>query len=356
VLKGSRSPIGCLVAIVVAVVGIAVVRKVENGRADRAVVEEMRRRLDDGTAGRLDRAAGHAQIVASSTDIREGVSQRNRVILRRALRAALEQMDVNYAGIVLADSGRYYALPTEETTHPLLTRRVPIEYELRTIAELEYGVLLDDDFVAELGRAAGTPLAAFAQGRIVAGSSEIPAPPPPPPAVARTWPPPPLVHRPFAYAPIGRHPTDKGTAALVGFRISADAPAAARIRRERNIIWGALALAALAVVSYDIRRLRRVQPMERPYAPITNPYIVGNPIRTSEMFFGRDDDFQFARQKLTSERGGVVLVFCGERRSGKTSILFQILSGRFGPGFVPVLIDMQYFAAISDDADLYRSI
>jgi AAA+ ATPase superfamily predicted ATPase len=74
------------------------------------------------------------------------------------------------------------------------------------------------------------------------------------------------------------------------------------------------------------------------------------------MFFGREDDFQFARQKLTGERAGLVLVFCGERRSGKTSMLFQILSGRLGPAFVPVLIDMQYFAAIARDQDFYESV
>jgi AAA+ ATPase superfamily predicted ATPase len=74
------------------------------------------------------------------------------------------------------------------------------------------------------------------------------------------------------------------------------------------------------------------------------------------MFFGREDDFQFAHQKLASERAGLVLVFCGERRSGKTSILFQILNGRLGPEFVPVLIDMQYFAAISKDRDFYDSV
>lgn len=94
----------------------------------------------------------------------------------------------------------------------------------------------------------------------------------------------------------------------------------------------------------------------QPFSPIPNPYIVGNPIRTPEMFFGREDDLQFARQKLMRERSGIVLVFCGDRRSGKTSILFQILNGRLGDEFLPVLIDMQYFAAISTDRDFYRNI
>jgi hypothetical protein len=43
-------------------------------------------------------------------------------------------------------------------------------------------------------------------------------------------------------------------------------------------------------------------------------------------------------------------VFCGERRSGKTSILFQILNGRLGERFLPVLVDMQILAGIRDDS------
>jgi len=43
-------------------------------------------------------------------------------------------------------------------------------------------------------------------------------------------------------------------------------------------------------------------------------------------------------------------VFCGERRSGKTSILFQILNGCLGERFLPVLVDMQILAGIRDDS------
>ncbi|MFQ6040274.1 MAG: two-component regulator propeller domain-containing protein, partial [Candidatus Poribacteria bacterium] len=83
---------------------------------------------------------------------------------------------------------------------------------------------------------------------------------------------------------------------------------------------------------------------EAPFEPIPNPYIVGNPIRGKEMFFGREDDFQFVSNKLAGGQKGMVIVFCGERRSGKTSILYQIMDGRLGENFVPVLIDMQGMA------------
>lgn len=78
------------------------------------------------------------------------------------------------------------------------------------------------------------------------------------------------------------------------------------------------------------------------YNPISqNPYIVGNPIREASMFFGRHADFQFITEKFLSEPNGSIITLAGERRSGKTSILFQIMNGRLGSGFLPFFIDMQ---------------
>ncbi|MEJ2721970.1 MAG: hypothetical protein P8181_12655, partial [bacterium] len=85
------------------------------------------------------------------------------------------------------------------------------------------------------------------------------------------------------------------------------------------------------------------------FRPIHNPYIVGNPIKDQNMFFGREDDFTFIRQKVTGgKKEGGLLVLCGGRRSGKTSILFQIMNGRLGDEFVPVLIDMQAMTVEND--------
>jgi hypothetical protein len=87
-----------------------------------------------------------------------------------------------------------------------------------------------------------------------------------------------------------------------------------------------------------------------------NPYIVGNPIKTKEMFFGREDDFQFVIRKIGSGIANQIVVFCGERRSGKTSVLFQILNGRVGKKFLPVLIDMQILAGVKSDLDFIKTI
>lgn len=66
------------------------------------------------------------------------------------------------------------------------------------------------------------------------------------------------------------------------------------------------------------------------------------------MFFGRIEDFEFINKKVTGNRKGGIIVLCGSRRSGKTSILFQIKGGRLGEQFLPVLVDMQSITAQND--------
>lgn len=95
---------------------------------------------------------------------------------------------------------------------------------------------------------------------------------------------------------------------------------------------------------------------QKGFQPIPNPYIVGKPIEDRSMFFGRLDDFDFIRKKVSgAERGGII-VLCGSRRSGKTSILFQIKKGRLGEDFIPVLIDMQSITVRSDEEFLSKLV
>ena len=107
---------------------------------------------------------------------------------------------------------------------------------------------------------------------------------------------------------------------------------------------------ASAAAARRIRNREFVLPRElRSYVQIEpNPYIVGNPIRTETMFYGREDDFRYVQTKLDSANQGVVIVFCGERRVGKSSILYQVLNGRLGKRFVPVFVDMQEMVIASD--------
>lgn len=55
-----------------------------------------------------------------------------------------------------------------------------------------------------------------------------------------------------------------------------------------------------------------------------NPYIAGNPVTGEEMFFGRESVFAFVRQALTGRHRDNVIVLYGQRRTGKTSSLYQM--------------------------------
>jgi len=94
---------------------------------------------------------------------------------------------------------------------------------------------------------------------------------------------------------------------------------------------------------------RPAEPARIEFQPIPNPYIVGNPIRTKEMFFGRQDDFKYIADNLHNQTSGSLIVLTGERRSGKTSILYQIQNGKLGESFFPVLIDVQSLVARSEN-------
>jgi hypothetical protein len=73
---------------------------------------------------------------------------------------------------------------------------------------------------------------------------------------------------------------------------------------------------------------------------IVNPYIAGNPVTGSAMFFGRNDVFDFVRNNLIGQHQDNILVLHGQRRTGKTSVLYQM--HRFlDPSYVPILVDMQ---------------
>jgi ligand-binding sensor domain-containing protein len=115
--------------------------------------------------------------------------------------------------------------------------------------------------------------------------------------------------------------------------------------RAGFIIGAILAAFCIPTAIYSVLLTRQKKPA---FEPIPNPYIVGNPIRSREMFFGRESDFEFVRAKLAGGQAGLVIVFAGERRSGKTSILFQILNGALGEQFAPVLLDMQAMAVDSE--------
>lgn len=74
-----------------------------------------------------------------------------------------------------------------------------------------------------------------------------------------------------------------------------------------------------------------------------NPYIAGNPITGAEMFFGRADVFAFIEQALIGKHRDNVIVLYGQRRTGKTSALYQ-MPRRLGPRYVSIFVDLHGLA------------
>ncbi|UCG68239.1 MAG: ATP-binding protein, partial [Thermoplasmata archaeon] len=94
-------------------------------------------------------------------------------------------------------------------------------------------------------------------------------------------------------------------------------------------------------------------PSEFKYIP--NPYITGGPIKpgSKDMFFGRNDVFEFVRNNISSITQKNVLILQGERRTGKTSILYQ-LQDELGPEYICVFLDGQEFGKATLDYLFYR--
>lgn len=81
--------------------------------------------------------------------------------------------------------------------------------------------------------------------------------------------------------------------------------------------------------------------------PDDNPYRAGPPIKDETMFFGRDHIFSQVHAHLVGEHPNQPIVIYGQRRMGKTSVLFQMerrLNAIFGQDrYVAVFLDLQGF-------------
>jgi len=73
---------------------------------------------------------------------------------------------------------------------------------------------------------------------------------------------------------------------------------------------------------------------------IPNPYSTGTPTHDSKMFFGREADIAFLQDNLTRSAKTVIVLY-GQRRSGKTTLLLQLINTCAFGEHIPVLIDMQ---------------
>jgi len=70
------------------------------------------------------------------------------------------------------------------------------------------------------------------------------------------------------------------------------------------------------------------------------PYVTGTPLKDGEVFVGRQDIFDFVKENLIGAHQNNVLILHGQRRTGKTSVLYR-LGDVLKDTHIAVLIDMQ---------------
>lgn len=106
------------------------------------------------------------------------------------------------------------------------------------------------------------------------------------------------------------------------------------------------------LVSHQLRSLMetvrsaRARP-KRSRPPLRrNPYVAGLPIRDPTRFYGRKSTLETIQSALGESSGTTTVVVQGARRTGKTSLLYQIRQGALGESFFPVYFDMQAVAGV----------
>jgi hypothetical protein len=87
---------------------------------------------------------------------------------------------------------------------------------------------------------------------------------------------------------------------------------------------------------------------------VINPYIAGSPVKDADMFFGREDVYAWLRQHLRGKFQDNVIVLFGQRRSGKTSILYQMKRGLDDDHYIPILLDLQSMGLEGVDGFLWE--
>lgn len=103
------------------------------------------------------------------------------------------------------------------------------------------------------------------------------------------------------------------------------------------------------------------------FRPFMSPYITGDPVRDSHMFFGRRAELTEILQTLRGHYQDRITVIHGRRRTGKTSVLFQLKEGdpqilgldelrEFLQQYVPVYITFERFGREAEVFRIYHHI
>src|SRR5262249_43701645 len=93
----------------------------------------------------------------------------------------------------------------------------------------------------------------------------------------------------------------------------------------------------------------------QPFVEAQNPYVVGPPVE-GEVFVGRNDVLKMIKDNLAPAAGKNILVLRGQRRTGKTSVLWRVRDTlvRDSDGvYLPVLVDLQGMQGIKSEDQFF---
>lgn len=111
-----------------------------------------------------------------------------------------------------------------------------------------------------------------------------------------------------------------------------------RMRVEWQIVYDDAVDAAREIICGDVIEFSEPdKPFQRIF-PI--PYVTGTPLKTNDVFVGREDVFAFIRENLVGAHQNNIIILHGQRRTGKTSVLYR-LGQVMSDTHYGVLIDMQ---------------
>lgn len=96
-----------------------------------------------------------------------------------------------------------------------------------------------------------------------------------------------------------------------------------------------------------------------PFKTIPNKYRIGKPLKLDdqdrELFFGRKKDIHILQEKLTTDVSNSLVVLSGQRRSGKTSLLYQLMGEiNTQTEHQAIVIDLQGLALKDNVAQLLK--
>jgi len=125
-------------------------------------------------------------------------------------------------------------------------------------------------------------------------------------------------------------------------------------RGEFTVVKSAASHEELSDLHDAISRLIVTLRAEVGFLPLPNPYIVGTPIRTATMFYGREDDVAWIGDQLRTP-GNELILLSGQRRVGKTSLLHSIRRADQSMRIVSFFFDSQMLMVdVVDDATFFR--